>query len=86
MLFLHGFPEFWRTWHGQLAEFSREFRAVALDLRGYNLSDKPHATESYALPRIVADVRRVVRTLSADESIILVGHDWGGLVGWTRSG
>lgn len=82
MLFLHGFPEFWRAWHRQLAEFSRDFRAIALDLRGYNLSDKPQSTESYALSRIVEDVRRVVKTLSPGEPIVLVGHDWGGMVGW----
>lgn len=41
MLFLHGFPEFWMAWHRQLPEFARDHRAVALDLRGYNLSEKP---------------------------------------------
>ncbi|PTY08456.1 alpha/beta hydrolase [Opitutaceae bacterium EW11] len=82
MLFLHGFPEFWRAWENQMAEFSRDHRTVALDLRGYNLSDKPPAVESYAIQNIVADVRHVLRALSPEEPAILVGHDWGGIVGW----
>jgi epoxide hydrolase 4 len=83
MLFLHGFPEFWRAWHRQLPEFGRDHRAVAVDLRGYNLSDKPEGVAHYALPKIVDDVRQVLGALSPGARAILVGHDWGGIVGWT---
>src|ERR1022692_4060305 len=41
ILFLHGFPEFWYEWKNQLAEFGQDHLAVAPDMRGYNLSDKP---------------------------------------------
>src|SRR5438128_12522272 len=41
MLFVHGFPEFWYEWREQLREFGRDHQAVAPDMRGYNLSDKP---------------------------------------------
>lgn len=34
---VHGFPEFWYAWRNQLAEFGRDYRAVAVDMRGYNL-------------------------------------------------
>lgn len=83
LLFLHGFPECWLAWERQLAAFSRSYRAVALDLRGYNLSDKPSQTSAYALPRIVDDIRRVIDHLTPSGRAILVGHDWGGLAGWT---
>lgn len=82
MLFLHGFPEFWQAWHRQLSEFALGYRAVALDLRGYNRSGKPKGTANYAPEIIVDDVRHVIRTLSPDRRAILVGHDWGGIVGW----
>lgn len=82
MLFLHGFPEFWMAWHRQLAEFGRDHRAVALDLRGYNLSDKPRGVAAYALPKIVDDIRHVLRALSPSRPAILVGHDWGGIAAW----
>lgn len=82
MLFLHGFPEFWQAWHRQLGEFSNEFRTVALDLRGYNLSGKPAEISCYALPRIVEDLRVVISALSPYAPVDVVGHDWGGIAAW----
>lgn len=83
MLFLHGFPEFWQAWHRQLAEFSRDHRAVALDLRGYNLSDKPRRTADYTIAKLVADIRHILVELSPGRPAIVVGHDWGGIIAWT---
>lgn len=82
ILFLHGFPEFSQAWHRQLDAFGHDHRAVALDLRGYNLSDKPAGVTSYALPRIVDDLRQVLLALSPDHPAFLVGHDWGGIAAW----
>ncbi|GAB2707822.1 alpha/beta fold hydrolase [Aliiglaciecola aliphaticivorans] len=36
LIFLHGFPENWRTWHNQLMHFSKRYRVIAPDLPGYN--------------------------------------------------
>lgn len=49
ILLLHGFPEFWYSWRHQLREFGRDHHAVALDLRGYNESDKPAGREAYRM-------------------------------------
>src|ERR1700724_195634 len=49
LLFLHGFPEFWYEWKNQLTEFSKDHHAVAPDLRGYNLSDKPADLDQYRM-------------------------------------
>ena len=81
MLFLHGFPEFWYAWKDQLAEFGRDRRVIAVDQRGYNLSDKPEGVPAYALPVLVEDVRALLDHLGIGK-VTLVGHDWGGVVAW----
>lgn len=82
VLFLHGFPQFWYAWRHQLAEFSRDHLAVAPDLRGYNLSDKPAGVEAYRTRHIVADVRDLARQLNGGAPFTLVAHDWGGGAAW----
>jgi pimeloyl-ACP methyl ester carboxylesterase len=82
MLFLHGFPEFWYAWKNQLAEFGRDHHAVAPDMRGYNVSEKPDALEQYHMSALVEDVRALAGHLSPERRFILVGHDWGGAVAW----
>lgn len=60
MLFVHGFPEFWYACQNQIEAFSRDFRAVALDLRGHNLSGKPKDVKAYRPKHLVADLRRLI--------------------------
>ena len=40
LLFVHGFPLDHTMWQAQIDEFSRDYRVLAPDLRGYNLTDK----------------------------------------------
>ena len=81
IMFAHGFPEFWYAWKAQLAEFARDHQAVALDMRGYNLSSKPPAVEQYAVRHLVEDLRALAEALG-HRRLILVGHDWGGATAW----
>jgi epoxide hydrolase 4 len=82
ILFLHGFPEFWYAWRNQLAEFGQDHCAVALDMRGFNLSDKPGDVGQYRLNILVEDIRAFADHLSTGKKFVLVGHDWGGVVAW----
>ena len=81
VVFVHGFPDFWYGWREQMAGLSRHHRVVALDLRGYNLSDHPAGVESYALSALVEDVAAVIRATGESRATI-VGHDWGGAIAW----
>jgi epoxide hydrolase 4 len=81
IVFLHGFPEFWYEWKNQLAEFGRDYQAVAPDMRGYNLSSKPTDVEQYRIKYLIEDVRALVEHLG-HKKFILVAHDWGGGVAW----
>jgi pimeloyl-ACP methyl ester carboxylesterase len=81
MLFVHGFPEFWYAWKDQLEEFSRDHHAVALDMRGHNLSDKPADVKAYRPKNLVADLRNLIDHLGGWPCIV-VAHDWGGAAAW----
>jgi pimeloyl-ACP methyl ester carboxylesterase len=81
MLMLHGFPEFWYSWRHQIPEFAKDYKVVALDLRGYNESDKPQALEAYAMKELLKDIEGVIKGLGY-ENCLLVGHDWGGAIAW----
>jgi pimeloyl-ACP methyl ester carboxylesterase len=82
IVFLHGFPEFWYEWKQQLPEFAKDHRAVAPDMRGYNLSGKPAGVDQYQMKDLVEDVRALVEHLGY-KKFVLVGHDWGGAVAWS---
>ena len=82
VLLLHGFPEFWYEWKNQLLEFGRDYQAVALDMRGYNLSSKPSDLEQYRMKYLAEDLRALAAHLG-HQKFILVGHDWGGAVCWS---
>jgi pimeloyl-ACP methyl ester carboxylesterase len=84
VLFLHGFPEFWYAWKEVLPEVAKAgFEAVAIDMRGYNTSDKPKELSAYRLPELIADIRDVVKAVGRGRKAILVAHDWGGAVAWS---
>src|SRR5204863_450073 len=55
MVFLHGFPDFWYSWRNQIQAFSANYQVVALDLRGYDLSDRPEGVENYKFPVLLHD-------------------------------
>lgn len=82
MLFLHGFPEFWYAWRNQLQEFGRDHLAIAPDMRGYNLSEKPAEPKAYGIRALVEDVRGLADHFSPQRKFVLVAHDWGGAVAW----
>lgn len=85
VVLLHGFPDFWYSWRHQIPALAEAgFRVVAADMRGYNLSDKPHGIHSYSLDRLAADVVELVAFLGEPRAQV-VGHDWGGLVAWATA-
>ena len=64
LLFLHGFPEYWRTWERQVADLSDKYFCVAPDLPGYNLSSKPVDVARYRTKRLIDDVAAFARTFA----------------------
>lgn len=82
VILLHGFPEFWWAWRFQIEPLARAgYRVLVPDQRGYNLSDKPEGRRAYDLDTLAQDIVGLSDALGYG-TCSLVGHDWGGLVGW----
>jgi epoxide hydrolase 4 len=60
---------------------AEKFQVVAIDQRGFNLSDQPQGIANYSLEKLVEDVKNVIQHFQRDSAIV-VGHDWGGMVAW----
>ncbi len=82
VLCLHGFTDFWFAWRHQLPALAAAgFRALAPDLRGYNLSAKPPGVRSYRVEALLGDVVGLIRHAGVERAVV-VAHDWGGVLAW----
>jgi len=82
LIFLHGFPEFWFAWRGQIDYFvSGGYRVIIPDQRGYNLSDKPAGVVNYSINRPAEDIVGLLDKMATSKAFI-VGHDVGAAVTW----
>lgn len=81
VVFLHGFPEFARSWENWLNLIGAEHDAIAIDLKGYGESSRPTSLSAYNLYRITFELDAVVACLGYKQ-VIPVGHDWGGNFAW----
>ena len=81
VVLLHSVLGFWWSWRHQLVALADAgYRVAAMDLRGTGASDKPPS--GYDIPTLVADVSGVVRSLGADDAVV-VGTGTGGDVAWS---
>jgi len=82
VLLLHGFPDTHIVWRKQVSVLAAAgYRVLAPDLRGYGRSDAPGGVHDYTLEKLRGDVLGLLDALKI-EKVRLVGHDWGGLIGW----
>ena len=82
LILLHGFPEFWYGWRRQIGPLAAAgFRVLVPDQRGYNTSDKPRSVAAYGLDELALDVVGLIDATGVEKACV-VGHDWGGVVGW----
>jgi pimeloyl-ACP methyl ester carboxylesterase len=82
VLLLHGWPQFADSWSEVASALGAAgYRAVAVDQRGYSPGARPTDVAAYAIAELVADVAGFAEALGHGR-FHLVGHDWGGIVGW----
>nr|XP_037275930.1 epoxide hydrolase 4-like [Rhipicephalus microplus] len=85
LLLLHGFLDFWFIWNRQIPNLSNHFCVVVPDLRGYGLTTKPTNSAEYLMLKLVEDVKQLINFInppSKNRQLVLVGHDWGAMIGF----
>ncbi|MEM7405920.1 MAG: alpha/beta hydrolase [Pseudomonadota bacterium] len=85
VIMVHGWPELWYSWRHQIRPVADAgYRVVAIDMRGYGGSDKPHPIEAYDMTTLIADVTGVIDAFG-EQKAVLVGHDWGAPIVWNTA-
>jgi pimeloyl-ACP methyl ester carboxylesterase len=79
VLCLHGWPQHWYEWRHLMLALADRHRVLALDLRGFGESEAPR--QGYEKEEMASDVLAVLDQLGIDR-VKLVGHDWGGWIGF----
>ena len=77
IVFVHEFAGDWRTWEPQLRHFSRRYRCIAYNARGYPPSDVPVDVERYSQQRARDDILGVLDGLGIQRAHV-VGNSMGG--------
>ena len=79
VLLLHGWPQHWWSWRSLMPLLADRHRVLALDLRGFGWSEA--TPRGYRKEELADDVAGVLDARGIDR-VDLVGHDWGGVVGF----
>ena len=77
IVFVHEFAGDLRSWDAQLSHFSRRYRCIAYNARGYPPSDVPESMERYSQERARDDVLAVLDALKIQRAYV-VGLSMGG--------
>lgn len=79
ILLLHGWPQHWWMWRYVIPRLAEHHRVIAPDLRGHGWTDAPPG--GYDKETLASDVLALLDALEL-ERVGLIGHDWGGWVGF----
>ena len=77
IVFVHEFADDLRGWEPQLRFFSRRYRCIAFNARGYPPSDVPKAASKYSQRIATDDIANVMRRLKIKQAHI-IGCSMGG--------
>ena len=82
-LLLHiGWPQSWFAWRYLMLPLSRHFTVIAVDPRGFGLSDRP--ADGFDVNTLADDMFGLMDTLG-HEHFIMAGHDVGLMVGYAMA-
>jgi pimeloyl-ACP methyl ester carboxylesterase len=79
VVLLHGWPQHWYVWRHVIPELAGKYNVYCPDLRGFGWSDAP--ASGYDKEQLATDILALLDELNLGP-VRLVGHDWGGFVGF----
>jgi 3-oxoadipate enol-lactonase len=77
---LHGAMADHQVWAEQLQPLTDEYRVITYDLRGHGRTGSA-PDETFTVDQYVDDLSAVIQELELNQPIIL-GHSWGGMIGY----
>lgn len=77
LVLIHGAGDNLRMWYEQTPVFSRHYRVLAYDVRGFGETECPQSDVD--MPLLAADLRELLRSLDV-ESAFLLGYSTGGRI------
>lgn len=79
IVMLHGWPDTWRVWDGQVAALKGRYRCVRFTLPGFDIAQPRRA---YSLDETLAVIEKIVSQVSPGRKVTLMLHDWGCVFGY----
>jgi len=80
VLLVHGFPLDHSMWNAQIDALSRDYRVIAVDLRGFGQSEA--GDEKVIMEQYADDMAGLLDTLSIKDQVVFAGLSMGGYVAW----
>src|SRR5439155_20049831 len=71
IVFVHEFSGDLRSWEAKIQYFSRRYRCIAFNARGYPPSDVPERVSSYSTRNAVDDIAHVMRDCKVKKAHIV---------------
>ncbi|MFF0343290.1 alpha/beta fold hydrolase [Kribbella sp. NPDC004875] len=82
LICVHGYPDNASLWEPVAERLAEDFHVITYDVRGAGSSDQPSDTASYHLDRLQDDFRAVIDSVSPDQPVHVLAHDWGSIQSW----
>lgn len=79
IVMIHGWPDTYRLWDGQVSEFKSRYRCVRFTLPGF---DNTKLRRAYSLAETMELFKKIIEQTAAGQKVILLLHDWGCMFGY----
>jgi pimeloyl-ACP methyl ester carboxylesterase len=81
IIFIHGFTESTPAWRSWIPHFSRNYRTIRFDQRGFGRSGAVDTDFEYTTDLLVNDLKKLIEAVSPNQPVHLVGGKSGNICG-----